>query len=121
MTSFILAVWLAAAAPAANMEIAAQTTTYDGKAHTFLVKGKVRVTLPQLVVTCDEATLYAAPSEDAIVRIVFKGNVEAVRGTDTFHAERITYQVAERRLEAAGATRIRLKLPAKALGPVSGP
>ena len=38
-----------------------------------------------------------------------------------FHADRITYQVAQRRLEAAGATRIRLKLPAKALGPVSGP
>lgn len=115
------AVAVASTALPAEMEIAAQTTTYDGKAHTYTVKGKVRVTLPQLVVTCDEATLYAGPGEDTIVRVIFRGNVEATRGTDSFRADRITYMVAERRLIAEGTTRTRLKLPARALGPIGGP
>jgi lipopolysaccharide export system protein LptA len=115
------AVALAKPTPPSQMEISAQTTMYDGKAHTYMVKGKVRVTLPQWVVTCEEATLFASPGENAIVRAVFRGNVEAVRGTDTFRADRITYQVAERRLVAEGTTRTRLKLPAQANGPVSGP
>lgn len=104
-----------------QMEIAAQTTTYDGKAHTYLVKGKVRVTLPHLVVTCEEATLYASPGEDTIVRVVFRGDVEATRDADSFRADRITYQVADRRLVAEGATRTRLKLPARAMGSIGGP
>jgi lipopolysaccharide export system protein LptA len=109
-----------AASPAANtMEIVAQSTVYDGKAHTYQVKGNVRITLPQLTVTCDQATVYANDAENQIVKVVFSGNVEAKKGTDSFKATRITYMVAERRLSAEGTTRTRLKLPAE--GPIQGP
>lgn len=107
-------------APAAStMEIVAQSTVYDGKAHTYQVKGNVRITLPQLTVTCDQATVYANDAENQIVKVVFSGNVEAKKGTDSFRATRITYLVAERRLSAEGTTRTRLKLPAE--GPIQGP
>lgn len=107
-------------APAAStMEIVANSTVYDGKAHTYQVKGNVRITLPQLTVTCDQATVYANDAENQIVKVVFSGNVEAKKGTDSFKATRITYLVAERRLSAEGTTRTRLKLPAE--GPIQGP
>jgi lipopolysaccharide export system protein LptA len=106
-------------AAAQSMEIEAKTTTYDGKAHTYQVKGGVRITLPQLTVTCDEATVYANDAENQIVKVVFDGNVEATKGTDSFKASRITYLVAERRLTAEGTTRTKLKLPAE--GPIKGP
>lgn len=107
-------------APAAStMEIVANSTVYDGKAHTYQVKGNVRITLPQLSVTCDQATVYANDAENQIVKVVFSGNVEAKKGTDSFKATRITYLVAERRLSAEGTTRTRLKLPAE--GPIQGP
>jgi lipopolysaccharide export system protein LptA len=110
----------ASSAPAAStMEIVAQSTVYDGKAHTYQVKGNVRITLPQLSVTCDQATVYANAAENQIVKVVFSGNVEAKKGTDSFKATRITYMVAERRLMAEGTTRTRLKLPAE--GPIQGP
>lgn len=107
-------------APAAStMEIVANSTVYDGKAHIYQVKGNVRITLPQLTVTCDQATVYANDAENQIVKVVFSGNVEAKKGTDSFKATRITYLVAERRLSAEGTTRTRLKLPAE--GPIQGP
>ena len=106
-------------ASSGTMEIVAKTTTYDGKAHTYQVKGDVKITLPQLTVTCDEATVYANEAENQIVRVVFSGNVKAQKGTDSFTATRITYLVAERRLTAEGTTRTRLKLPAE--GPIQGP
>lgn len=109
------------AAPAQHMDITAQTTTYDGKAHTYQVKGKVTITLPQLVVTCDEATVFADATESQVLRVVFSGNVEAKKGTDSFRASRITYHVADRRLVAEGTTRTRLRLPDRAQGPISGP
>ncbi len=112
---------VAAASQAPQMEIEARTTTYDGKAHTYQVKGNVKVTLPQMVVTCEDATIFAAATEDRILRVVFAGKVEAKRGTDTFRAERITYHVAERRLVAEGGTRTQIKLPAGAAGPLTGP
>ena len=104
---------------ASTMEIVANATVYDGKAHTYQVKGNVRITLPQLTVTCDQATVYANDAENQIVKVVFSGNVEAKKGTDSFKATRITYLVAERRLTAEGTTRTRLKLPAE--GPIQGP
>lgn len=116
----------AAAAPSPSpaagqlMEISAQRTVYDGKAHTYTVTGKVRIAVPpQLVVTCEQATVYADASEHQIVKVVFTGNVEAKRGDDTFHASKITLLVPERRLVAEGTTHTRLKLPAG--GPVAGP
>jgi lipopolysaccharide export system protein LptA len=115
---------MAAPTPAADggtMEIEAKTTTYDGKAHTYQIKGAVKITLPQMVVTCDEATVFAAPTEDRVLRVVFAGKVEARRGADTFRADRITYHVAERRLVAEGTTRTKIKLPAGAQGPITGP
>jgi lipopolysaccharide export system protein LptA len=121
MIALVLLALAASPSPPPQMEIVAKTTTFDGKAHTYQVKGNVKVTLPNLVVTCAEATLFANAKDDAIVRVVFSGNVEAARDGNTFRADRITYHVLERRLEAVGTTRIRLKLPAKALGPVSGP
>lgn len=113
--------WAAPPAPGGTMEIEAQSTTYDGKAHTYQVKGKVRITLPQMVVSCDEATIHAAPTEDRVLRVVFAGRVEARRGTDSFRADRITYHVAERRLVAEGTTKTRIQLPAGAQGPITGP
>ena len=104
-----------------QLQIEAATTTYDGRAHTYRVRGQVRITLPQMGVTCGEATIHAAASEDRVLRVVFEGNVEARRGTDTFRAERITYHVPERRLVAEGATRTRIRLPAGAAGPLQGP
>lgn len=110
-----------AGTPGGTMEIEADATTYDGKAHSYQVRGKVRISLPQMVVTCDEATILAAATEDRVLRVVFAGKVEARRGADTFRAERITYHVAERRLVAEGGTRTKITLPAGAQGPITGP
>ncbi|MFN3428916.1 MAG: hypothetical protein ACK46X_03065 [Candidatus Sericytochromatia bacterium] len=109
----------ASASPGQMMDIVANSTMYDGKAHTYQMKGQVKITLPQFSVTCDEATVYANEAENQITKVVFSGNVEAKKGTDSFKATRITYMVAERRLTAEGTTRTRLKLPAE--GPVQGP
>jgi lipopolysaccharide export system protein LptA len=110
-----------AAPPPPQLQIEADATAYDGKDHTYQVRGHVRITLPQMVVTCEQATIYAAPTEDRVLRVVFAGGVEARRGSDTFRAARITYHVPERRLVAEGATRTRILLPAGAAGPLSGP
>jgi lipopolysaccharide export system protein LptA len=108
-------------APAQDLEISAKSTTYDGRAHTYTVKGDVHITLPQLAVTCDQATIYADASEKHVVKIVFTGGVEAKRGTDSFRADTITLLVPERRLVAEGTTHVRLRLPEKASGPITGP
>lgn len=123
LLALVLSAGAAYAAPKAEgpgtMDIEAKSTTYDGKAHTYQVKGGVKITLPQLTVTCDEATVYANDAENQIVKVVFNGNVEAKKGTDSFKAGRITYLVAERRLTAEGMTKTRLKLPAE--GAIKGP
>lgn len=116
--TLLLAMAPAAMAPAAmaadeHMEIVADATTYDGKAHLYRVSGNVKITLPEIVVTCREATVYADAAETKIVKVVFTGGVTASKGTDTFRAERISYLVAERRLVAEGGTRTKLKLPAR--------
>ncbi|HEY9900462.1 MAG TPA: LptA/OstA family protein [Pantanalinema sp.] len=95
-----------------QMEVLARTTEYDGRAHTYTVKGDVAITLKDLAVSCDQATIYATPKEDRVERIVFSGKVEAKRSTGTFRGDKVTYYVAQRRLVAEGATRTRLMLPA---------
>ncbi|MNX77787.1 Lipopolysaccharide export system protein LptA [compost metagenome] len=95
-----------------QMEVLARTTEYDGKAHTYTVKGDVAITLKDLAVSCDQATIYASPKEDQVERIVFSGKVEAKRSTGTFRGEKVTYYVAQRKLVAEGGTRTRLMLPA---------
>src|SRR5688500_13672969 len=57
-------------ASAGMMEIVAKSTMYDGKAHTYQMKGEVKITLPQLSVTCDEATVFANAAENQIVKVV---------------------------------------------------
>lgn len=111
----IAALAMAPAALAADehLEIVADSTTYDGKGHLYRVSGNVKITLPEIVVTCREATVYADDKESKIVRVVFTGGVTAIKGTDTFRAEKITYLVADRRLVAEGGTRAKLKLPAR--------
>lgn len=109
----LLALAPAAMAADEHLEIVADATTYDGKAHLYRVSGHVKITLPEIVVTCREATVYADADETKIVRVVFTGGVTATKGTDTFRAERITYLVADRRLVAEGGTRTKLKLPAR--------
>jgi lipopolysaccharide export system protein LptA len=95
-----------------QMEVLARTTEYDGKAHTYTVKGDVAITLKDLAVNCDQATIFASPKEDRVDRIVFSGKVEAKRPSGTFRGEKVTYYVAQRRLIAEGGTRTRLMLPA---------
>ncbi|MBO9539869.1 hypothetical protein J7643_04655 [bacterium] len=95
-----------------QMEVLARTTEYDGKAHTYTVKGDVEITLKDLAVSCDQATIYASPKEDRVERIVFSGKVEAKRSSGTFRGEKVTYYVAQRKLVAEGGTRTRLMLPA---------
>lgn len=109
----MLCLALPAAAAEEHLEIEADATTYDGKAHLYRVSGHVRITLPEIVVTCREATVYADASESKVLKVVFTGDVTARKGTDTFRAERITYHVGDRRLVAEGETRARLKLPAR--------
>lgn len=95
-----------------QMEVLARTTEYDGKAHTYTVKGDVAITLKDLAVTCEQATIYASAKEDRVDRVIFTGKVEAKRSTGTFRGERVTYYVAQRKLIAEGGTRTRLMLPA---------
>lgn len=95
-----------------QMDITARETEYDGQQHTYAMSGNVRISLRDMVVTCQEATVYASPKEDRVDRIVFSGQVEARRGTGVFRGEKVTYFVAERRLLAEGGTRTRLLVPA---------
>lgn len=95
-----------------QMDIVAQTTEYDGHAHTYSVRGGVRITLRDMSVTCDQAVIYDTPKDDRVERIVFAGHVMARRGPGTFRGDKVTYYVAERRLLAEGGTHTRLLLPA---------
>lgn len=103
-----------------QMDIVARETEYDGQAHTYAMSGNVRISLRDMVVTCQEATVYASPKEDRVDRIVFTGQVEAKRGTGVFRGEKVTYFVAERRLLAEGGTRTRLLVPASASAAPAG-
>ncbi|HEY9720933.1 MAG TPA: hypothetical protein V6D47_02905 [Oscillatoriaceae cyanobacterium] len=125
MRSVILAaVLLLVASPAIaqpQMEMNADTTTYDDRAHTYTAQGDVHIALPQLQVSCQEAVITANAAGTRVLKIVFTGDVEAKRGQDVLHAETITLFVPERRLVAAGGTHIRLRLPDSASGTISGP
>lgn len=104
-----------------QMEVLARTTEYDGKAHTYTVKGDVAITLKDLAVTCEQAIIYASPKEDRVDRVVFSGKVEAKRSSGTFRGDRVTYFVAQRKLLAEGGTRTRLMLPASgSAAPMNG-
>lgn len=95
-----------------QMDITAVSTEYDGNAHTYMVRGDVHVSLRDLSVTCAEATIYVTPKEDRVERIVFRGNVEAKRGSGTFRGNQVTYYASQRRFVAEGRTRTRLMLSA---------
>lgn len=97
-----------------QMDILARQSEYDGQLHTYAVSGNVRISLRDMVVTCQAATVFASPKEDRVERIVFSGQVEARRGNGVFKGERVTYFVAERRLLAEGKTHTRLMVPASA-------
>lgn len=103
---------LPAAVSLEQMDITARQTEYDGQAHTYAMSGNVRISLRDMVVTCQEATVYATSKEDRVDRIVFTGQVEARRGSGVFRGDRVTYFVAERRLLAEGGTHTRLMVPA---------
>lgn len=105
---------LPAAVSLDQMDITARQTEYDGQEHTYAMSGNVRISLRDMVVTCQAATVYATPKEDRVDRIVFSGQVEARRGTGVFRGEKVTYFVAERRLLAEGGTHTRLLVPASA-------
>jgi len=105
---------LPAAVSLDQMDITARQTEYDGQEHTYSMSGNVRISLRDMIVTCQEATVYATPKEDRVDRIVFLGQVEARRGTGVFRGEKVTYFVAERRLLAEGGTHTRLLVPASA-------
>lgn len=111
---------LPAAVSLDQMDITARQSEYDGQAHTYAMTGNVRISLRDMVVTCQEATVYATPKEDRVERIVFTGQVEARRGTGVFRGDRVTYFVAERRLLAEGGTHTRLLVPASASAAPSG-
>lgn len=93
-----------------QMDITAVSTEYDGHAHTYTVKGDVHVNLRDLAVTCAEATIFVTSKEDRVERIVFRGDVEAKRGSGTFRGNQVTYFAGQRRFLAEGRTRTRLLL-----------
>jgi lipopolysaccharide export system protein LptA len=94
-----------------EMDIVAKQSEYDGHAHQYLIKGDVRVTLKDMVVTCDQATIFVTAKEDRVDKLIFSGRVEARRHGNTFRGDRVTYFVGDRRLLAEGATHTRLLLP----------
>jgi len=105
----------AASSPAAKtspMEIEARTTEYDGQKHTYTVTGNVRITLEDLVVTCNQATIFASADESRVERVRFNGDVVAKRGTNVFTGETVTFHLSTRRLLAEGGTKTRIMVPA---------
>ncbi|MBU6430679.1 MAG: hypothetical protein KGR26_16795 [Cyanobacteria bacterium REEB65] len=101
-------------APPVRMDeigIIGQSTVYDGLAHTYTVAGKVKVALKDMTVTCDRAILDTSPDEDQVIKILFSGNVVAVREHNTFRGDQVTYYVSTKRLVAEGDTRTRVLLP----------
>lgn len=121
---FLALAALVVAAPAIaapQMDLSAQSTTYDDRAHTYTAEGAVHIQLPQLDVRCDKAVIFADAHGTRVLRIVFSGDVSARRGMDMLHAQTITLDVPARRLVAQGGTHIRLQLPDSASGTISGP
>lgn len=101
-----------APAKTSTMEILAQKTEYDGQLHTYTVTGNVRVTLEDLVVTCQQATIFATADESEVDRVIFNGNVIAKRGPHVFTGETVSFYMPTRRLVAEGGTTTRLQVPA---------
>lgn len=99
--------------------IQAKATEYDGRGHQYKVSGDVHMEVRDLKVRCAEALIYLSPDEARVDRIVFTGDVVAVRGRSTFRGDRVTYNVTTRKLVAEGNTRTRVVLPSA--GPLTAP
>lgn len=97
-----------------ELAIQAKATEYDGPGHTYKVSGDVHLEVRDLKVTCGEAVIHLSGDDDKVVRIVFTGDVVALRGRSTFRGDRVTYNVATRKLLAEGNTRTRVILPSSA-------
>lgn len=101
-----------APAKTSTMEIVAQKTEYDGQKHTYTVAGNVKVTMEDLVVTCQQATIFATADESEVDRVIFNGDVIAKRGPHVFTGETVSFYLPTRRLVAEGGTTTRLQVPA---------
>jgi lipopolysaccharide export system protein LptA len=118
----LLVALFAPAAPAAppqqrtvrmdEVSVRAQTTQYDGDSHVYRVIGDVHMEVRDLKVACKEALIVLSHNDERVDRLVFIGDVVAVRGRSTFRGDRVTYTVATRKLVAEGNTRTRVLLPA---------
>jgi lipopolysaccharide export system protein LptA len=103
------------AAPApqtSTMEISARKTEYDGQKHVYTVTGNVRITLEDLLVTCQQATIFATADESRVERVLFSGDVIAKRGPHVFTGETVSFHLQTRRLLAEGGTTTKLQVPA---------
>ncbi len=119
--SFLIILALAAAGVGAKatpkpvspdeLAIQAGSTEFDGVSHTYKVAGDVHLDVRDLKVVCREAQIYLSPDDQRVLRIVFSGQVVAVRGRSTFRGDRVTYNVGTRKLIAEGNTRTKLLLP----------
>ncbi len=94
-----------------ELAIQAKATEYDGAGHQYKVSGDVHLEVRDLKVNCREALIHLSNDDDKVERIVFTGEVVAVRGRSTFRGDRVTYNVATRKLLAEGNTRTRVVLP----------
>ncbi|MBM3267142.1 MAG: hypothetical protein FJZ01_05775 [Candidatus Sericytochromatia bacterium] len=94
-----------------EVAIEAASTEFDGAGHTYKVAGDVHITVRDLEVTCKEAQIFLSKDDQRVERIVFIGEVVALRGKGTFRGDRVTYNVGTRKLIAEGNTRTRLILP----------
>ena len=94
-----------------ELAILARATEFDGPGHQYRVSGDVQLEVRDLKVNCAEATIFLSNDDDKVLRIVFTGEVVAVRGKSTFRGDRVTYNVATRKLLAEGNTRTRVILP----------
>lgn len=102
----------AATPQSSAMNIEARTTEYDGQKHTYTVTGNVKITLEDLSVTCQQATIFATPDETQVERVRFTGDVVAKRGKNLFTGETVTFHLPTRRLLAEGGTKTRIMVPA---------
>jgi lipopolysaccharide export system protein LptA len=94
-----------------EVAIEAKSTEFDGANHTYKVAGDVRLEVRDLKVTCKEAQIYLSRDDRNVERILFTGEVVAIRGRSTFRGDKVTYHVTTRKLTAEGNTRTRLTLP----------
>lgn len=94
-----------------ELAIRAASTEFDGVSHGYLVKGNVKIDMPDLSVTCDQAVISVSANEERVDKIVFTGGVIATRGRNMFFGDRVTYLVPTRKLVAEGNTRTKILLP----------